>query len=114
LTVLRAVQSIGGNEGGFTSWFDALDHMMSEINALEFDVAILGCGAYGFPLAAHIKRLGKKAVHLGGATQVLFGIRGRRWDNHERIAAMYNNHWVRPLASETPARHRNVEDGCYW
>ena len=27
----------------------------------------LGCGAYGFPLAAHVKRMGKKAIHMGGS-----------------------------------------------
>lgn len=35
---------------------------------MEFDIAIIGCVDYGFPLAAHIKRIGKQATHIGDAT----------------------------------------------
>ena len=37
-------------------------------------------------LAAHVKRLGKRAVHLRGATQILFSIKGKHWEAHDRIA----------------------------
>jgi hypothetical protein len=114
LRTVKAVQSIAGSTGGFRSWFDAYEHMCAEIADTEFDVAIIGCGAYGFPLAAHVKRLGRKAVHLGGAVQILFGIKGKRWDQHEVISQLYNEHWVRPLPSERPDNYRSVEDGCYW
>jgi hypothetical protein len=36
----------------------------------------------GLPLAAAIKAMGRPALHLGGALQLLFGIRGRRWEGH--------------------------------
>ena len=75
-----------------------------------FDIAIIGCGAYGMPLAAYCKQIGKKAVHLGGATQLLFGIKGKRWDNY----SLYNDYWVRPLESETPRNAGKIESGCYW
>jgi threonine dehydrogenase-like Zn-dependent dehydrogenase len=39
--------------------------MIDEIGKIDFDVAILGCGAYGLPLAAAIKGMGKQAIHLG-------------------------------------------------
>ncbi len=104
LRVLKAVQSIAGEETEFASWFDALDHMKSEMEAVEFDVCIVGAGAYGLPLAAYAKAMGKVAIHMGGATQVLFGIRGRRWDEHEVISKFYNEHWTRPRPSETPAQ----------
>ena len=52
--------------------------MEERIGKIDFDVALLGCGAYGLPFAASIKRMGKKAVHLGVATQILFGIKGKR------------------------------------
>ena len=42
----------------------------------DFDVALIGCGAYGFPLAAKLKTAGKQAIHLGGVLQALFGIKG--------------------------------------
>lgn len=114
LKTLRAVQTLGGNRAGFSDWFVALESMQQQIRAIEFDVAILGCGAYGFPLASFIKRLGKKAVHLGGSTQILFGIRGARWDQHPQISSLYNEFWVRPHESERPENSNRVENGCYW
>ncbi len=62
------MQGIGGvcNEG-FKDWFDAFEYMKAEINKSNYDICILGCGAYGFPLAAHVKRMGKKAIHMGGS-----------------------------------------------
>jgi hypothetical protein len=115
LHVLKAVQSIAGEQTPFASWFEALDRMKSEMDAIEFDACIVGAGAYGLPLAAHARARGKVAIHMGGATQVLFGIRGRRWDDHEIISKLYNEHWTRPKPSETPRNYRRVEDGgAYW
>ena len=83
-----------------------------EISKIEFDIAILGCGAYGFPLAAYIKRKGKKAVHLGGSTQLLFGIFGKRWETSH--FSLINKYWVRPAEDERPKNYKSIEDGCYW
>ena len=88
--------------------------MYDECTKKEFDVAIIGCGAYGMPLASLLKRYGKIAIHLGGATQILFGIKGRRWDNNTSISLLFNDYWVRPMASETPHDAFEVENGCYW
>lgn len=114
LRTVKAVQTIAGNKSEFDDWFAALEYMKSAIDACDYEVAILGCGAYGFPLAAHVKRNGKQAIHLGGATQILFGIRGRRWDSHPVISQFYNEHWVRPAAEDVPHGSSNVENGCYW
>lgn len=109
LLTLKAINSIGGH-CEFSSWFEALDWMKQEINKMDFDIAILGCGAYGFPLAAHIKQIGKKAIHIGGATQLFFGIKGKRWEN----ATFINEHWVSPRIEDRPKGWENVEGGCYW
>jgi len=116
LLTFPAVQSLGGQCPAFKDWFAALDWMEKGIAALEFDVAIIGAGAYGLSLAAYIKRdLGKKAIHLGGATQVLFGIKGRRYDVRPEYATeLYNDAWVRPASDEVPASASQVEGGCYW
>jgi hypothetical protein len=53
-------------------------------------------------------------VHIGGSLQILFGIKGKRWDEHETISKMYNEHWVRPSAEEIVPDANKVEDGCYW
>ena len=65
-------------------------------------------------LAARIKEAGRQAVHMGGATQLLFGIKGKRWDVHPVISGLYNDYWVRPDESERPKGAESVEDGCYW
>ena len=114
LITFKAVQTIGSNTGGFDTWFDALEYMKNEISKLYFDIAILGCGAYAFPLASHIKRMGKRAVVMGGATQLLFGIKGRRWDDNPVISLLYNEAWVRPNEEDLPEGYENVEHGCYW
>jgi hypothetical protein len=117
LTTLKAVQSIANNKTSYKDWFAALDDMKAKVSAADFDIAVIGCGAYGFPLAAHVKRIGKKAVHLGGATQTLFGIRGKRWEEkeeHQYVARLINKHWVRPKAEETPEGTGLIEGACYW
>ena len=114
LHTLKAVQSIACEPTGFETWFDALDSMKSAMDATEYDVCIVGAGAYGLPLAAHAKRTGKSAIHMGGATQILFGIKGRRWDDHDVISNLYNDSWVRPKVGETPKSFTSVEEGCYW
>ncbi|HHB52109.1 MAG TPA: hypothetical protein ENK75_03570, partial [Saprospiraceae bacterium] len=80
LRVIRAVQSLGGNSE-FKDWFEALDYMKDQIDQEDYDICLIGAGAYGFPLAAHVKRIGKQAVHMGGALQLLFGIIGKRWED---------------------------------
>lgn len=113
LLTLKAVQTIAGTKSEFSSWFDALDFMTEEALKKDFNIAIIGCGAYGFPLAARIKQAGKQAIHLGGATQCLFGIYGQRMLNNN-IKDYINVHWIRPLPSETPEQFKKVEGGCYW
>jgi hypothetical protein len=115
LKVVQCVQS-AVNETPHQNWTESLEFMKQQIEGVGgFDVALLGCGGYGLPLAAHIKtQLNRSAVYLGGAVQVLFGIRGRRWDNHDVISRLYNEHWTRPRPSETPPNAQAVEGGCYW
>lgn len=114
LITLRAVQTIGGNTGGFSSWFEALDYMKNRIAEIDFDVAIIGCGAYGLPLAAYVKQLGKKSILMAGATQLLFGIKGARWDNAPITSKYYKETWIRPCEEERPKNSETVEGGCYW
>lgn len=114
LETVKAVQSIAGNPVEYDSWFDALDWMKSEISSKDFDIALLGCGAYAFHLAAYVKRLGKKAIHLGGILQFLFGIKGVRYEENPETAAYINSFFVYPEASDKPENADCVEGGCYW
>lgn len=117
LKTLKAVQTFAGEiDERFTDWHGALQFMYDEAVKIDFDIAILGCGAYGFPLAAMLKRVGKQAIHLGGATQLLFGIKGKRWENHypSKIGSCFNDAWVYPSESEKPRNAAAVENACYW
>lgn len=115
LQTIKAVQSIAGNKPAeFDDWFQALDWMKSEIDKRDFDIAIIGCGAYGFPLAAHVKQIGKKAVHLGGAVQYLFGIWSNAVNNSPEMNSIRNEYWVRASAQEIPNGIELVENSRYW
>ena len=91
-------------------WFHGLGEMQEAMNAIDFDVAIIGAGAWSIPLAAHAKKLGRIGLHLGGTINLLFGIRVGRFEDR----GLYNDHWIRPLPSECPANHKLMENGAYW
>jgi len=96
-------------------WIDKLDDMISQINHLDFDFATVGCGGFSLIICDHIKKLGKPCVHLGGGNQILYGIRGKRWDEGFKHHEWYGTkEWIRPLPHETPPRKFYVEGGCYW
>lgn len=116
LLTLKAVQSIADNKDQpFKDWFEALKYMEDEISKLDFDVAIIGCGAYGMCLAAHVKRIGKIAIHLAGWTQFLFGVYGNRWiKDQSEYSRFINKYWIRPNENERPKGALKVENGCYW
>jgi hypothetical protein len=114
LKTLKAVQSLVGNKVEFPDWFAALDSMKAKMAVIDFDIALIGAGAYGFPLAAHAKKMGRKGVHLGGATQMLFGIRGKRWDDATEYQHIMNEHWIRPTVGEKPKDAERLEGGAYW
>lgn len=124
LHTIKAVQSLGGDDNGFKDWFEALAWMESEMDKIDYDIALIGCGAYGFPLAAHAKKSGKKAVHIGGSLQLLFGIIGRRWENPDYgieelgikgcYPALVNEFWIRPGEEGKAKNSDKVENACYW
>lgn len=110
LETVTAVQSIAGNDSGYNTWFDALSAMEGEISKKDFDVCLIAAGAYGMPLAHYVKSIGRIGIHVGGKLQLLFGIKGKRWDN----SGLYNQYWVSPLPDETPKNIKKVEEGAYW
>lgn len=128
LITYRAIQSIAGNIVPYKDWFEALEKMENDISKIDFDYALIGCGAYGLPLSAYIKNIGKKAIHLGGGLQLIFGILGKRWtEQYEdywyyrpdvkidtNYRKLFNKHWIYPLPSDTPKDSNLVENSCYW
>ena len=64
------------------------------------------------PLAAHVKSIGKQALHLGGCSQLLFGIKGKRWVDDGSIEM--GNYWIPPLDEDKIQNYKKIEGGCYW
>jgi hypothetical protein len=115
VSIVRAPFSAALVPPAHSEWSDALEAMKEQIRTHDFDVCLVGAGAYSLPLCAFVrKELDRTAVHLGGATQVLFGIRGRRWDGHPVIKRFFTDSWIRPLPSERPRGRWRLEGGAYW
>lgn len=96
----------------YSYWLETLKGLKNAIRQEDFDVAIIGCGAYGFPLAAEVKKMGKVALLLGGITQLLFGIKGKRWESDQpSYGSLMTDAWTSPLESERPI---GSETRDYW
>ncbi len=115
LITYQSLETQMGDNKGFSNWFEAYQYMEKEILQIEFDVAIIGCGAYGYPLTAAIKRAGRQAIEMCSSTQLMFGIKAKRWveNRNESVTKWWNDAWIYPM--ETPPKHyEQIEDGCYW
>ena len=98
-------------------WSDSLGlltYVKEQMDSIDYDIAMIGAGIYSLPLMAFAKQRGKKAIHLGGSTQLFFGIRGGRWDTMADFQSLFNEHWIRPALDERPVNYASVEKGCYW
>lgn len=114
LKTIISPQTIGDSTNGFKSWPEAFESLCVKVKSFDYDVAIIGCGAYGFPLGAFVKSMGKVAIHLGGATQLLFGVSGKRWRDNPLFDGIINENWITPFKSERPPGWESIEGGCYW
>ena len=101
------------HDNRFSNWFEAYEYLCNEVHRRKFDIALLGCGPFGFPLAVEIKRMGRQAIQMGGAIQILFGIRGKRWDTL-KISELYNDFWIRPIKENIPQGAEILDGQCYW
>ncbi len=97
-----------------TSWDVAIMDLVKQVINANARFALIGCGGMGMCLASELKKRGVIAIVLGGALQVLFGIKGNRWERHDVISSFWNDAWVYPSAMETPKGSWMIEGGCYW
>ena len=114
MKTIKAFQTIKGNKSLFNNWFDALGSLKQKIEEQDFDIALIAAGAYGLPLAAHVKAIGKKGIHLGGFLQLIFGIRGARWENCQYHSPLINDNWKFPYQHEYPVNYKKLDHGSYW
>lgn len=95
-------------------WNEHLQELIGRVVDQDFDVALIGAGAYGLPVGKAIKDSGRQALHLGGITQLLFGVTGNRWASHSQLGKYADDTWTRPSDKERPHGHTSVERGAYW
>jgi len=99
-------------------WKETFSIMCKDIEKIDFDIALLGCGGYGLPLCNFIKsKLNKSAIYIGGGLQLLFGVMGERWmktDNWKNIIQENNTKFIRPSGDELLETRNTIENSCYW
>ncbi len=96
------------------SWEEAVEYVLLQVINRDSEIVLIGCGGLGMIIAGRLRKRGISCIVLGGAIQVLFGIKGRRWAQHDIISGFWNDAWVSPAAHEVPGGAGAVEGGCYW
>ena len=118
LITYQPFSSYGDDWRNYADMQATVEKMVTDIQQIDFDVALIAAGPQGLPLGAAIKQMNKQAIHVGGALQLFFGILGKRWEEPGRPqAAFFNQHWIRPHATEIPVdprAHKFSDAGCYW
>ena len=116
LHTLRTPMSAGISKPEFDTWLDGLEYFQNRVEQINPDFVIVGAGAWSLPIVSHCSTLNIDALHMGGGTQILFGIKGKRWDDHDVISGFYNEHWTRPSGNEIPENMNNmrIDTGHYW
>lgn len=118
LTVVQSKYSKRVDKNGFDNWVDEYKRILVEIESVDFDIALLGCGSFGLPLAGRIKtNFGKSAIHMGGCLQNLFGIKGKRWMMRNDYVCFMNEKWIKPFHAEVPSNVKNfspIDGACYF
>lgn len=114
LSVMRAPISLKSGSSEFEAWPARFRRLVTATLEKDFDVALIGAGGYGAPLAHAIKSSGKPAIHTAGATQLIFGIRGQRWDTDADMLKVMDSSWVRPFPEDLSPEIRMIDGhGAY-
>ena len=93
-------------------WFDTTEALKSDLEGIEFEIALLGCGSYAVPLGLFIERgLKRQAIYVGGVLQLFFGIMGRRYDNPFFLAQINPDKFILPIERSRYLTHVSVTEG---
>lgn len=101
------------------SWYEVAEMYMEKMDNYDYDVVLIGAGAYAPVLADHAKQTGKIGITICGALQLLFGIIGPRWVDYPCYAPwkkMFNEHWIYPLHEDKPLNNHLMTsiENSYW
>ncbi len=102
------------------TWIDVKNFLQDQINEYDYDVLLTGCGAYAPSLSSFAKNNDKMAITPCGATQLFFGVYGKRWTENKNFVDQhrcFNEHWCYPLKLDEPQNKHiieTIEGKCYW
>ncbi len=63
----------------YDNWIELLTKMEKDIQNIDFDIAFISAGIYTMGLGNFIKKIGKKAIYMGGMLNPIFNIYGERY-----------------------------------
>ncbi len=113
LITYQMISTQMGEHCGFRDFFDAYEKVKADIRQIDFDIALIAAGAYGYLLSCDIKEMGKQAIELCSYLMPFFGIKTKRHVVQEYINRYYNEYWSFPI-DEPPPYAQQVENGAYW
>jgi hypothetical protein len=94
----------------YKTYLRLFENLKRQIEKIDFDIALIGCGGYGFPLAHWIRKSGKPAIHLGGVIQLWAGFAGKRHRTSIPWKHYINEHWAPFPESKAPKDRRLWKD----
>jgi hypothetical protein len=115
ITIKSPETQVGYNTDGYRNWFEAYRRLEDEVLKRDFDVALIGCGAYGYPLAGSVRKTGRTVIELCGSVVKLFGIYGWKFEqrNQKRLDEWGAQYWTCPIETP-PEQSKYVEEAGYW
>ena len=113
LITYQMINTMCGNSHGFNDFFEAYKKVRDDILKIDFDIVLIGAGAYGCNLSADIKRSGRGAIQLCSYTPLIFGVIGQRYIEQGVLDEFGTKDWIRPIEKK-PDYYKEIEGGCYW
>ena len=111
LTFIKTPNGCGNEKITYKKTIDDIKYKITKEN--KCDIYLVACGAYGLPICDYVKEIGSNSVYIGGFIQLLFGLKGSRWDIRPEISKYYNKHWTYP--EYRPPNHKLIENkNNYW
>ena len=100
----------------YTDALQLFEEITDQMKRVSYDVALIGAGGLGIPLASFAKNQGKVGLSLGGHLQVVCGVLGKRW----RTSELFRRRYITEAWVELPRRYHpsnpleSTDSGDYW
>lgn len=111
--IIKSYNTIEGNSK-HKNWLETYEDLESRVSKhKEVKNWLVSSGSYGLPICDYLYNNidNSKVFYVGGLLQLLFGLKGSRWDNRKEVNINYNKYWKYP--KEKPINANKVEGWCY-